>query len=605
MEPAQWAKVQAVFAAALELSGDERDAFVRSATSDSEVREEVRSLLQNAADDDFLGAAALIGGIGAIESAGDFNAAGAADSEAPHQLTGAIVGDRYRLSQVLARGGHGVVFLAEDSRLSNRKVVVKILDQAADHQAWLQRRFRQEIEILSRISHPGVAGIRDCGEIAGQPYLVMDFIDGVTLREYMKSGLPLHKIAAMVAQIGSALRAAHLQGIVHRDLKPENIMVQQDAENGEHGVRIKLIDFGIAQVQRTDVGRTTTVLMIAGTARYMAPEQFLGTADAASDVYALAVVCFEMLAGCTPYAASDALEVAREQRSTPPEAILERQKNVPFHVKPLLASALTSAPEKRPGDAEAFGNALADALLRQPPGWIARARMRILRDVQSRILAAAVFLAVLATLLAVVVRFESAAHLERVIAASGVDDPLDEGFSTLNEVAGSAELTSQGTGIEAWSLFTRSQGFYVHELSREQKRIAMSRGWKLTGSAKLQEGGLYLGVDFLGAGPRFATGATLDGNNLTARAWTNQVSAQWQSLTAPISGDPHAYHKYELIFEPRGRAVSIKVDGMERIRGYAGLRQFQDRWGVAFGAHRWNSSDGRAAFRSVRFEILR
>jgi hypothetical protein len=195
-------------------------------------------------------------------------------------------------------------------------------------------------------------------------------------------------------------------------------------------------------------------------------------------------------------------------------------------------------------------------------------------------------------------------HVQRSVTASGLTDPLDEGFSTHLDVTGNIELTGDGTGIEAWSLFTRSQGFYYHGLTWQQKRIAMNRGWRLIGSARLVQGGLYLGADFAGAGPRFATGATLDGNTLVLRAWTNQVSPEWQSLSARIPGDPHAYHTYELRFDPNPGTVAIKVDGIERIRGYAGLRQFQDRLGLAFGGHRWKSAAARADFRSVRFDIL-
>ncbi len=328
------------------------------------------------------------------------------------EFIGAVAGDRYRIVQVLARGAHGLVFLAIDSRLADRKVVVKVLDAAAEHQRWLQRRFQQEIEILGRISHPAVAGIRDCGELHGQPYLVMDFIDGVTLRERMKSALIPRNVASIVAQIGSALRAAHIQGIIHRDLKPENIMIQPAPEDGAAEARVKLIDFGIAHMQRAEVGGTTTVLMIAGTARYMAPEQFLGIADVTSDIYALAVVCFEMLAGVTPYTASDPLKLASAQRSTPPEFILDRNDKIPAYARPLLASALAVDPERRPSDAEAFGNALRDALLRPPPGWISRMRLRFLRDVHSRVLAVSLLILLVAAALAGAAWVQNFTHIQ-------------------------------------------------------------------------------------------------------------------------------------------------------------------------------------------------
>lgn len=606
MSPTQWSTVENLFQRALDLNPEQREDFVRSACSDPEIEREVQSLLRSVKEDDFLNGPAIEIAREAIKTAAQSHTTADSQSlsDAGLAFIGVVAGDRYLLVRVLARGAHGVVFLATDSRLAERKVVVKLLDGAAEHQRWLQRRFRQEIEILGRISHPAVAGIRDCGELQGQPYLVMDFIEGVTLREHMKSGLNPRSVAAIVAQIGSALRAAHIQGIVHRDLKPENIMVQPAAEEATVDVGVKLIDFGIAQVQRAEFGGTTSVLMIAGTARYMAPEQFLGYADVASDIYALAVVCFEMLAGATPYMASDPLTLASAQRSTPPEFILDHNDKLPVYVRPLLASGLAVAPERRPPDAEAFGNALRDALLRPAPGRISRMVLRLSRDVHSRVLAASLVILLAAAALAGVAWVQSVSHIQRSVAASGLDDPLDEGFSTHLDVTGNVVLTSDGRGIEAWSIFTRSQGFYFHALTWQQKRVAMNHGWRLIGSARLLEGALYLGADFLGAGPRFATGATLDGNTLVLRAWTDQESSKWQSLSAPIPGDPRAYHTYEVRFDPKPSTVAIIVDGTERIRGYAGLRQFQQRLGLAFGGHRWNSAVARADFRSVRLDIL-
>jgi serine/threonine protein kinase len=604
MSPAQWSTIEDLFQRALDLAPHQREEFVRSASSDPAIQREVQSLLQSVKEDDFLNNPAIQTAREAIETAAQSHTAVSKSSDAGIGFIGAMAGDRYRLVRVLARGAHGLVFLATDSRLSERHVVVKVLDGAAEHQRWLQQRFQQEIEILGKISHPAVAGIRDCGELQGQPYLVMDLIAGVTLRDYMKSALTPRIAAAIVAQIGSALRAAHIQGIVHRDLKPENVMVQPGAEDAPGDVSVKLIDFGIAHVQRTEFGGTTAVVMIAGTARYMAPEQFLGYATVASDIYALAVVCFEMLAGATPYLSSDALTLASAQRNTPPEFILDHNDKIPIYVRPLLASGLAVAPERRPPDAEAFGNALRDALLRPAPGWISRLRLRYSRDVRTRVLAASLLILLAAAILAGAAWLRSVTHIQRSVTASGLNDPLDEGFSTHLDISGNVVLTGDGRGIEAWSLFTRSQGFYFHGLTWQQKRIAMHRGWRLIGTARLLEGALYLGADFQGAGPRFATGATLDGNTLVLRAWTNQTSSEWQSLSAQIPGDPRAYHTYELRFDPDPRTVAIRVDGTERIRGYAGLRQFQDKLGLAFGGHRWKSATARADFRSVRLDIL-
>jgi hypothetical protein len=214
MSPPNWAAIEGLFQRALDLNPEEREQFLNAECSDASIRQEVLGLLRSVADDDFLDRPALAGTRQLIDAARASNDnAMPSPVEPPSDLAGTVAGDRYRLIREIGRGAHGVVFLAADQRLSERKVVVKILDGAAEHQRWLQRRFRQEIEILAKISHPGVAGVRDCGEIRGQPYLVMDFVEGVTLREYMKRGLTANEVSVIVAQVGAALRAAHVQGV--------------------------------------------------------------------------------------------------------------------------------------------------------------------------------------------------------------------------------------------------------------------------------------------------------------------------------------------------------------------------------------------------------
>ena len=223
-------------------------------------------------------------------------------------------------------------------------VVVKVLKEVGEHRAWVQKKFRQEIEILGRISHPGIVGIRDCGELSGgEPYLVMEYVDGVTLRERLRSPLGLVETAAIVEGVGSALASAHRQGVAHRDLKPENIMLAPGSPG--HAIAVRLIDFGIAQVHRAKSGGTTTVLMIAGTTRYMAPEQFFGVSSPSSDVYSFGIVCFELLIGSTPHSAVDALSLAAEQRDRRVEDIVSRSALMPELAKPLLVAAPSIDPQ--------------------------------------------------------------------------------------------------------------------------------------------------------------------------------------------------------------------------------------------------------------------
>ena len=142
---------------------------------------------------------------------------------------GTTLDGRYLIERELGRGGIGVVYLARDQQLMGKPVVIKILLEQmlrTDDDGWVKRKFRQEVEALARIDHPGVVGVLHAGEMAdGTPYLVMQYIEGRPLRSVMKSeGMNLQRAAHLIRQIGHALSSAHQRGIYHRDLKPENIM---------------------------------------------------------------------------------------------------------------------------------------------------------------------------------------------------------------------------------------------------------------------------------------------------------------------------------------------------------------------------------------------
>lgn len=245
---------------------------------------------------------------------------------------------------MLGRGGYSVVFLAEDEKIGRRRVVVKILDQRVGDTGRFRERFRREIEILGRIDHPAIVAAHDCGELpGGQPFLVIDFVDGITLRERLRTPVGIQETAEIIRQLGAPLAAAHSQRIYHRDLKPENVMLQKGAEPGSWSV--KLIDFGIAKAEQPG-GSATTGLFVAGTAHYMAPEQFYSLASAATDIYALAAICCELLTGHTPFEQSAAAELGQ----------------LPKSVRPLIRKALSFDHRARPQDANQFACAVAEAL---------------------------------------------------------------------------------------------------------------------------------------------------------------------------------------------------------------------------------------------------
>ncbi|MFJ2829457.1 Stk1 family PASTA domain-containing Ser/Thr kinase [Streptomyces sp. NPDC087263] len=227
----------------------------------------------------------------------------------------AVVGGRYELRLLLGSGGMAEVHLAHDARL-DRLVAVKTPRADLAHDAEFQERFRREAQSTASLNHPAIAAVYDTGEDATMsygggwagagfplPYLVMEYVDGTTLREALYSGPPLtvERALELTAGVLRALDHSHQQGIVHRDIKPANVMVTQAGQ-------VKVMDFGIARDAR-DVGMTQTSVVI-GTAQYLSPEQALGQdIDARSDLYSVGCLLYELLTFRTPFTGDSPMAV--------------------------------------------------------------------------------------------------------------------------------------------------------------------------------------------------------------------------------------------------------------------------------------------------------
>lgn len=276
--------------------------------------------------------------------------------------------DRYVIEKELGRGGIGVVYLARDEQLHSRPVVIKVLlDQTADSD-WFQKKFRSELEALVRIDHPGVVGALDAGQMPdGKPFLVMQFVPGATLRALMKGKLlEFPVVADIVRQVGAALSAAHEAGVHHRDLKPENIMVK-DLGHGER--QVKIIDFGIATV-RDPAEAGTQLTEVAGSVKYMAPEQLMGRPQAASDIYALAVIAYELLTGTVPFRPESPYELLGLQRAGLQHPPSSERPDLSPAVDAVVVKSLGYEPHGRHLTAWQFGDELAAALSASVP-WAA------------------------------------------------------------------------------------------------------------------------------------------------------------------------------------------------------------------------------------------
>jgi hypothetical protein len=270
---------------------------------------------------------------------------------------------RYEIEKELGRGGIGAVFLARDTKLHSRLVVVKVLLGEAARDAWVYKKFLQEAEALTRIEHPNIIGLLDSGELPdGRPFIVMQYVDGVTLRSQIRSeGMRLELVAALVPQIGRALGVAHSKGILHRDLKPENIMIQL-LDDGEE--QVKIIDFGIARVQNSQLGPTTvTAAAVAGTIAYMSPEQLAAEPlGPTSDVYALGIIAYEMVTGRRPFNPDSIFQLYGMQRDGVRVKPKDLRPALPAAAQEVILRALAFAPAERQQSAREFCDELAAAL---------------------------------------------------------------------------------------------------------------------------------------------------------------------------------------------------------------------------------------------------
>jgi len=277
----------------------------------------------------------------------------------PHPLLGTTLRGTYRILRTLDQGGMGMVFDAEHVRLK-RRVAVKVLAQHLAKDAHALARFNREAEIISQLQHPHVVQVTDFDTTeAGEPYLVMELLAGESLATRLERErcLPVVEAVSLAHQVSSGLAAAHAANIVHRDLKPANIFLTQVSGQG---TLVKLLDFGISK--RAGGGKGLTgEYDILGTPDYMAPEQALGKTahvDHRGDQYALAVITYEMLAGRTPFAGDDVMDVLRQVISSDPPPIEQLAPHVSTDVGDILRRALSKDPEQRFPSISEFASAL-------------------------------------------------------------------------------------------------------------------------------------------------------------------------------------------------------------------------------------------------------
>lgn len=275
----------------------------------------------------------------------------------PEDLIGQTLAGRYEVERRIGKGGMGVVYLASQSAL-NRKVVVKVLARSLSEDTEAITRFEREALGLSQLTHPNIVTIYDFGRDKDLAYIVMEYVDGITLSQHVRRNncLGFDEFAHISTQIMDALAEAHARGIIHRDIKPSNIML---CERHGHANFVKVLDFGLAKLVHDSV-EVTKKQNLVGSVAFLAPEQILGLEfDQRVDVYALGVLFYYMLSGQKPFRGDDDLSILYQhihKDPTPLHEVLPPHHQVPDEIIRIIHQCLAKDPRQRPENARELLN---------------------------------------------------------------------------------------------------------------------------------------------------------------------------------------------------------------------------------------------------------
>lgn len=407
--------------------------------------------------------------------------------------------DRYSSPRRIGHGGMGEIYLAEDTSLG-RQVAIKLLDERFAQDEQVRARFRREALTAAKLSgHPNIVTIFDVGEAEGRPFIVMEYLAGGTIGDRRRPqgvGLDSAEALGWLAQTAAGLDEAHAAGVVHRDIKPANLLLD---ERGN----VHVADFGIARVADETMGGMTVTGTILGTSGYLSPEQARGEpATAASDVYALGIVAYELMTGGRPFEGSSPTAEAAAHLNQPVPYASERGVGLPREVDGVFARVLAKQPGARYATATEFVDELRRALEpRHEPISPPSARPSAVRESGSRYVPAllALLVAALAAGGVAAVVLSDDDEPERRSQPTQADEPrtgtgttggAGEGATTQEETQTSEEPSGGGTPIsydEAVALTDEATGLMRQGDFRGALKLARRAYSALLGSGELYE----------------------------------------------------------------------------------------------------------------------
>lgn len=333
-----------IFEQAMQLQGEELEAFLKSACADdASLREDVDSLMSTADE------ASLLFPTQINDSAPQTSKfAGGFDTPRPLRLQcGAKLQDRYEILDSIGAGGMGEVLRAHDARL-DRDVAIKVMNESHSHQDDMHERFRREMKAVAALSHPNIVTLFDFASDADVSFAVMELVEGKTLREIISEGIDWPRVMTIARGIADGLHAAHSRQVMHRDIKPENVMVAG-------GDQAKILDFGLARSASplADDLLTEPMGVNPGTVPYMSPEQVDGLElSCATDIFSMGIVVYEMLTGKNPFREATAFATMQTLVAADPPSLDLVVHGLPIALSKLVANMLCCQPEDRPSAQE-------------------------------------------------------------------------------------------------------------------------------------------------------------------------------------------------------------------------------------------------------------